>query len=275
LAFHHVTDGTATRFDFSDSAAYERFVGRWGRAAGREFLAWLDPPAGADWLDVGCGTGLFTELICETRRPSAVVAIDHASAQIEHAKHKPVARQANFRIADAQALPFASSTFDIVVSALVINFIPDRSRALREMQRVARPGGVVGGYVWDFMSEFSPSGPFRLGMKDVLADVPALPGAEDSQLNMLRLLFQRAGLGDIVTRTIEVSVEFPDFEAFWIAQTPSYAPTTRMVADLPERTRLRLIEAIRARIRTSPSGQISYSACANAISARVPKAGHV
>jgi ubiquinone/menaquinone biosynthesis C-methylase UbiE len=55
---------------FDDSAAYERFIGKWGRAAGGIFLDWLDPPAAARWLDVGCGTGLFTELICETCSPS-------------------------------------------------------------------------------------------------------------------------------------------------------------------------------------------------------------
>ena len=93
------------RFDFADSAAYERFVGSWGRAAGAEFLAWLDPPVHANWLDVGCGTGLFTELIVETRSPSAVVAIDPAQAQIEYAKHKPIAKAASFRVGDAQALP--------------------------------------------------------------------------------------------------------------------------------------------------------------------------
>jgi ubiquinone/menaquinone biosynthesis C-methylase UbiE len=264
-----MTGNTTPRFDFADSAAYERFIGSWGRTAGREFLAWLDPPAGADWLDVGCGTGLFTELIFETRCPSAVVAIDRAPEQIEHATRKPVAKQASFRVGDAQVLPFASSTFDVVVSALVINFIPDRLRALREMHRVARPGGIVAGYVWDFMSELSPSGPFRLGMKDVLTDVPALPGAEDSQLSTLHALFQRAGFADIVTRTIEVTVEFPEFYAFWAAQTARYVPTTGMVAGLPEHTRLRLIEAIRARVHTSPNGNISYPARANAICARV------
>ena len=136
-------------------------------------------PAGAHWLDVGCGTGLFTELILDTRSPATVFAIDQAAAQIEHARRKPVAQRANFQVGDAQALPFPDSTFDVVVSALVINFIPDRPRALSEMRRVARTQGVVAGYVWDFGEELSPSGPFRLGMREIVADLPALPGTED------------------------------------------------------------------------------------------------
>jgi ubiquinone/menaquinone biosynthesis C-methylase UbiE len=87
---------------------------------------------------LGCGTGLFTELILDTRSPAAVFAIDAAAAQIEHAGRKPVARCANFQIGDARALPFPDATFDVVASALVINFIFDRPRALSEMRRVTR-----------------------------------------------------------------------------------------------------------------------------------------
>ena len=112
--------------------------GSWGRAAGAIFLDWLAPPTDAHWLDIGCGTGLFTELILDTRSPATVFAIDQAEAQIEHARRKPAAQRANSNVGDAQALPFPDSTFDVVVSALVINFIPDRPRALSEMRRVAR-----------------------------------------------------------------------------------------------------------------------------------------
>jgi len=84
---------------FDDSAAYERFIGTWGRAAGTIFLDWLAAPAGADWLDIGCGTGLFTELIVGTRSPATVVAIDQAAAQITHARDKPAARRARFEAA--------------------------------------------------------------------------------------------------------------------------------------------------------------------------------
>ena len=58
-------------------------MGRWSRAAGAVFLSWLTPPSGARWLDVGCGTGVFTELVLDTCEPSSMVAVDPALAQIE------------------------------------------------------------------------------------------------------------------------------------------------------------------------------------------------
>ena len=55
-----------TTAHFDDAAAYERFMGRWSRAAGSPFLDWLAPPAGARWLEIGCGTGAFTEQVLNT-----------------------------------------------------------------------------------------------------------------------------------------------------------------------------------------------------------------
>ena len=73
---------TEAAHSFDDSAGYERFIGRWGRAAGAIFLEWVAPPADAVWLDVGCGTGLFTELVVETCAPRKMFAVDPAQAQI-------------------------------------------------------------------------------------------------------------------------------------------------------------------------------------------------
>jgi SAM-dependent methyltransferase len=261
--------GTATQLSFDDSAAYERFVGKWGRAAGSVFLDWLDPPQAAAWLDVGCGTGLFTELILEKCAPASVVGVDPARAQIDYAGRKPIARRATFQVADGQALPFPDATFDVVASALVINFIPDRPKALAEMRRVVRPGGLVAGYIWDFARELSPSGPFRLGLRDIIGDIPPLPGSEDSEAHRFASLFEGAGLVDVATRSTDVIVEFPDFEAFWTAQTPSYAPTTRIIAAMSARDQVRVIEAVRARLLVSSDGAPRYSARANAVRARV------
>src|SRR5690242_1320740 len=53
---------------FDSSADYERFMGRWGRAAAASFLDWLAPPCGLRWLDVGCGTGTLADRCWKTVR---------------------------------------------------------------------------------------------------------------------------------------------------------------------------------------------------------------
>jgi 2-polyprenyl-3-methyl-5-hydroxy-6-metoxy-1,4-benzoquinol methylase len=71
-----------TEHSFDDGEANEQFMGRWSRAIGKAFLTWLQPTEGAHWLDVGCGTGIFTELISDTCAPASVIAIDPSKSQI-------------------------------------------------------------------------------------------------------------------------------------------------------------------------------------------------
>jgi len=255
---------------FSDGAAYELFMGRWSRALGKVFLDWIAPPRGARWLDIGCGTGVFTELVLDTCAPATVVAVDPSTAQIEIARNKPVAQWADFRVADAQTLPFPDGDFDVVASALVINFIPDRPRALAEMCRVGHPGGVVAAYVWAFAEERGPSSPIRFGLSQIGAKPQPAPGAEDTRLQALISLFTGAGLKDIATRVIDVTMSFPDFNEFWRSQTPAYSSIGKMLAALSEPELEKLIESVRASLPASPDGSIAYSARANAIKAHVP-----
>jgi len=254
---------------FDDSSAYERFMGRWSRAVGEVFLDWMGPHADAQWLDVGCGTGVFTELILDRCSPAAVFAVDPAMEQIDYVCRQPLAQRANFRVADAQVLPFPDSIFDVVASALAINFIPDRARALAEMRRVVRACGMVAGYVWDFEAELSPSWPLRLGMRRMGVDVPPVPGSKASSLGTLISSFERAGFNKIASRSIDVTIPFPDFDDFWRTQTPSYSPIAKMIAAMTQSDRSRLIETVRAELPTGPDGRIEYAARANAIKANV------
>ena len=89
--------------------AYEQFMGRWSRKVGKAFLAWLQPPKGAHWLDVGCGTGILTELISDSCTPASVTAVDPAASQIARARKGAAATKAEFQLADAQELPFPTS----------------------------------------------------------------------------------------------------------------------------------------------------------------------
>jgi SAM-dependent methyltransferase len=129
---------------------YEPYVGRWSRLVAREFLSWLLVPAGKDWLDVGCGTGALSQMILETATPHAVRGVDPSAGFIEYAKARITSPLASFEIGDAQSLPVDSTSFDVAVAGLVLNFVPDSSGAVVEMTRAVRPGGAVAAYVWDY-----------------------------------------------------------------------------------------------------------------------------
>ena len=244
-------------------------MGRWSREAGEAFLEWIRPSTGGRWLDVGCGGGAFTELVFARCAPATVCAVDPAKAQIGYARAQPIGKRAVFHVAAAEKLPFPDASFDIVASALAINFIPDRPRALLEMRRVARAGGLVAGYVWDFAGERSVMSPIRLAMQRIGTQPPPSPGAENSKLEQLDTLFRQAGLANIATKPIDIRVTYPDFDDFWRAQTPSFNPLTRAIAELPPADRATIVNLVKEAVGTL-DGSIAYSARANAIVARVP-----
>ena len=250
---------------FEDAGAYERFMGRWSRAVAPTFLDWLEPPRRARWLDVGCGTGILSEAIVDFCRPASVVGIDPSTAQIAEVSKGRLASLATFREADAMALPLADASFDVVASALVINFIPDPMRAMHEMRRVATPSGLIAGYVWDFANELSPSGPLRRAMRAFGVDVPAIPGTSDSSLSALETLFKGGGCSDITCRAIEVTLAYPSFSEFWLAQTPSYTPTSKIIAAMTESARKRLMRVVKQSVPTAENGRVEYAARAHAI----------
>ncbi len=257
-------------FSFDDSAAYERAMGRWSRAAAPLFLQWLAPPVNAHWLDVGCGTGVLTHTLLELCSPATVIGIDPSVAQVNEASRGPAASRATFQIADACTLPFADGAFDVVAAALVLNFIPDRSQAIAEMRRVARVNGMIAAYVWDFAQELSPSGPLRRAMRRLGVQIPPIPGTAESHIDALRDLFQQIGLDRIETKTIDVCLSYRDTQDFWQAQTPSYAPTTRIIESMTDSERSRLMRAITDELLAAPGGVVEYVVRANAIKGRNP-----
>ena len=255
---------------FDDGEAYERFMGCWSRAVAKPFLCWLAAPPRSAWLDVGCGTGAFTRAVLDHAGACCVAAVDPSAAQVAFARRQILDEQARFEVADAQALPFAAGCFDVVGSALVLNFVADRGAALGEMKRVARPGALIAAYVWDFEAELSPSGPLRAAMRRIGATVPPMPGSSDSTTAALTGLFLSAGLEDVSCRQIEVAATFRDFPEYWQAQTPSYSPMTKVIDDLAPWRRTALVQAVQAMLPTAKDGTIQYAARANTVKGRVP-----
>src|SRR5580704_18521228 len=118
---------------FNDGKAYERMMGRWSKRVGVQFLDWLSAPKGLNWIEVGCGNGAFTEELITYCAPSAVSAVDPSEGQLSFARTRPAAKLAQFRLGDAQALPFPDRSFDAAAMALVITFIPDPAKSVAEM----------------------------------------------------------------------------------------------------------------------------------------------
>ena len=118
---------------------------------------WLAAPAGAAWLDVGCGTGALTATIVARAAPASVVG-DRPLGRLRRPRLRARRTTAgsSSSSADAAALPLTGTRADVVASGLLLNFLPDPDAAMRELRRVARPGAAVAAYVWDYADGMQP-----------------------------------------------------------------------------------------------------------------------
>ena len=128
---------------------YERYVGRWSRQVAPRFVAWLGVPPGRRWLDVGCGTGALSAAILDQAAPAALTAVEPSGGFLETAR-RHLGPRAVLHQGSATALPLPDASVDVVVSGLVLNFVPEPPAALAEMRRVTARGGTVAAYVWDY-----------------------------------------------------------------------------------------------------------------------------
>jgi SAM-dependent methyltransferase len=253
---------------FADGAAYERLMGRWSRPFGAQFLDWLALPNGLSWLDVGCGNGAFTETVIARCAPSEITGVDPSEGQLAYARSRGEGKQAQFRIADAQNLPFADNSYDVATMALVITFVPDPAKGVAEMKRVVRPGGTVAAYMWDIPGGGIPLAPLLAAMQSL--GVPTnSPNPEISRLESLRALWQQARLHEVDARVIRIPVVFPDFDDLWNSTTLDTGPAGRVLRSQPPE----VLEKVRARLRelapAGADGRIVREAFVNAVKGRV------
>jgi SAM-dependent methyltransferase len=266
--------GAARHDGWKAGDSYEAYMGRWSRQVAPRFLDWLGVPPGRDWLDVGCGTGALSAAVVAQCQPRSLVSIDPSEAFIETARARLPDAPAAFRVGDAQALPVEDGSRDVIVSALVLNFVPDRAKALAEMRRVARTGGTIGFYLWDY-----PGG----GVEFIRAfwgaavalDPAAAELSEDRRFPFctphdLARLASGAGLRGIEITSIEVPTVFQGFDDFWQPFTSGTGPAPGYCMALPQEARQRLREKLRERLAPDTGSSISLSARAWALKAVAP-----
>jgi SAM-dependent methyltransferase len=259
--------GGVDRWDSGD--AYEPYVGRWSRLVAREFVRWLAVPPGSRLLDVGCGTGALTKTVLEHTAPSEVVGIDPSAAYIALAGARmDEDPRAHFEIGDAQALRAAAATFDVVVSGLVLNFVPRPELAVAEMARVTRSGGTVAAYVWDYAEGMQLMRYFWDAAGALDPKAKELDEGRRFWLckpEPLIRLFLTAGLEDVEVRAIEVPTYFRDFDDYWSPFLGGQGPAPSYAMSLSEQRRAELRERIRAGLPSDVEGGIPLNARAWAV----------
>jgi SAM-dependent methyltransferase len=205
--------------------------------------------------------------------PTEVVGIDPSEGYVEYARAHVTGARASFRVGDAQALPARNAEFDAAVAGLVLNFVPDKERAVAEMKRAVRSGGIVAAYVWDYAGEMQLMRHFwnaAVQLDPATLDLDEGERFPIAKPGPLSELFQGAGLAEVDTRAIDVPTVFKDFDDYWSPFLGGQAPAPGYCMSLPDDRRAALRERIRAALPTEADGSIRLIARAWAVRGTVP-----
>lgn len=241
-------------FDVS-AGAYLRFMGRYSEQLAGPFAEHARVATGQRALDVGCGPGaLAAEL---ARRADRVCAVEPSPSFAAAARDRLPGVFVGSAV--AEALPFASGSFDAVLAQLVVHFMADPVAGLHEMGRVCVPGGTVAACVWDFAGGRGPLGPFWRAARELDPAAPDESARAGARQGHLAKLFGQAGLADVRPGELAVRFRFPSFESWWEPFTLGVGPAGDYLSALSPEQAIALRERCRAAL---PSGPVEITAVA-------------
>jgi SAM-dependent methyltransferase len=245
---------------------YDAFMGRYANRLAPLLIAYAGVRVGQRALDVGCGPGSLTEALGELVGPEHVAAVDPSGPFAAASAERVPA--ADVQVGAAESLPWPDDAFDVALSQLVVNFMSDADAGVAEMRRVVRPGGTVAACTWDYSGGMTM---LRIFWDAALA---LDPEAWDEARNMryqdvdsLRELWLRTGLGLVETDALVVETSYRDFDDFWEPFTGGVGPAGAYCLSLDPDRRAALREECRRRLG-DPDGAFTLSATAWAVKGR-------
>ncbi|WP_318011394.1 methyltransferase domain-containing protein [Actinotalea sp. M2MS4P-6] len=174
-------------------------------------------------LDVGCGPGTITLDLARAVAPGEVVGVDASDAVLAEARLLADAAGdvpgLSFRAADAMALPFPDASFDVVHAHQVLQHLPDPVRALREMRRVVRPGGLVAVRDVDYATmTWAPASEGLAEWRELYREVANADGGEPDAGRYLAGWALQAGFASEDLTSSASAWAYAGAEATWWAQ---------------------------------------------------------
>lgn len=189
-------------FDFAAEVGLTKHIG--GVEATEALAEYCHIGADKYFLDVGCGVGV-TPCYIARRYGCRVIGVDILETMVERSRgraiREAISDRVEFRVADAQDLPFDDNLFDAVITESVTAFPEDKQRAVNEYVRVTKPGGYVGLNESTWLKSPPPSELVAWVSQDLGGNVAPLTSAEWEGL------LETAGLKEIVIKTYKVDVQ--------------------------------------------------------------------
>ncbi|UXN58709.1 class I SAM-dependent methyltransferase [Phyllobacterium zundukense] len=264
-----------SNFNVRDANSYEQLMGRWSQKLAPLFIDFAGLADGEKILDVGCGTGSLTFALARTANLGEIAAIDYSPVFVEEAIRRNTDSRIKIRQADACALPFEGGTFDRALALLVLHFVPESSKAVAEMRRVVRPGGVVAAAVWDHLGGMP-------GMR-MMVDTVAVLNEGGRQLRArycfqpmmqpgeMKRTFLEQGLVDVAETQMMIRMDYESFDDYWAPIAAGEGPLGKYVATLDAAERARTAAAVRDAYEAGrPDGPRSFANVAWACRGIVP-----
>ena len=231
---------------FTASAdGYDRFMGRYTRTLAPLLTDAAGVREGMTALDVGCGPGGLADVLAARLGEERVAAIDPApqfaaACQERHPR-------ADVREGVAEELPWEDGAFDATLSCLVIAFMKDADRGVREMARVTRPGGTVAACMWDITGGgMTMLNVFWRAVREVRPEAVGelqRPGVKQGDIAER---FRRAGLEDVVDGELEAHADYTGFDDFWDPFMLAVGPAGQYLRSLDPEQQAAVREGCRA-----------------------------
>jgi ubiquinone/menaquinone biosynthesis C-methylase UbiE len=262
-------------FNVRDASGYQQLMGRWSERLAPLFIDFAGLASGEAVLDVGCGTGSLTFALTRVDNLAKISAIDFSPVFVAAARQRNTDPRVSIEQADACALPFGDHAFDRALALLVLHFVPEAGKAVAEMQRVVRPGGVVAAAVWDHLGGMP-------GMRMMVDTVAALNGGGRQLRNRycfqpmmqpgeMKRTFIEQGLAEVTETELLVRMDYRDFDDYWAPIAAGEGPLGNFVAALPAAERAKIDAAMRDAYEAGrPDGPRSFANVAWAVKGIAP-----